>query len=120
MMWADCAPGGNYGMSSVHVCIECTCLPFGRQVMMGMVVGRMLVAGVLIIRKWLLAPGSRMSHRLMVSASVLIVLRRIRAARAILWVGIGQGRVKLTLAFILFVPSSAPNRQRGGSCWYGV
>ncbi len=34
MMWANCAPGGNNGMLSVHVCIECTRLPFGRQVMM--------------------------------------------------------------------------------------
>ncbi len=81
MMWADRASGGNNGMLSVHVCIECTRLPFGRRAMMGMVIGRMLVAGALVVRKWLVAPESRMAHHLMVLASVLIVLRRIEAAR---------------------------------------
>ncbi len=57
MMWADCAPGGNDGRSSVHVCVECTHLPFRKWVMMGIVVGRMLVAGVLVFRKWLLFDG---------------------------------------------------------------
>jgi hypothetical protein len=37
MMWANNAPGGNNGMLNVHVCVECTCLPFGRQ---AMIVGR--------------------------------------------------------------------------------
>ncbi len=50
--------------------------------MMGVVVGRILVAGVLVVRKWLLAPESRMAHLLMVLASVLIVFKRIEATRA--------------------------------------
>jgi hypothetical protein len=81
MMWAN-APGGNNWMLSVHMCVECTRLPFGRWAIMGMVVGRMLVAGALVVRKCLVAPESSMAHCLMVSASVLIVLRRIEAARA--------------------------------------
>ncbi len=62
-----------------------------------------------------------MAHHLMVSASVLIVLRRVAAARAYLLVGFEQGRVKITSAFILTLPSSsAPNRQKFGGIWYGL
>ncbi len=50
--------------------------------MIGVMVGVMLSAGALVIKKWLVAPESRMAHRLMVSASVAIVLRREAAARA--------------------------------------
>ncbi len=75
------ACGGNEGMLMVHVCVECTCLPFGRQAMMGLVVGTILVAGTLFIRKWLVAPESRMDHCLMVSASVLIIFIRTEAAK---------------------------------------
>jgi hypothetical protein len=82
IMWANRAPGGNDKMSSVHVCVECTCLPFGRWAMMGMVVDRMLVAGMSVVRKWRVAPESRMAHCLMVLESMRIVLRRIKAARA--------------------------------------
>jgi hypothetical protein len=81
MMWADRSPGGNNGMLSVHMCIECTRLPLGKWANMSMVVGRMLVAGALVVRMWLVALESRIAHRLMVLASVLIVLRRIKAAR---------------------------------------
>ncbi len=49
---------------------------------MGTVVGSMFVAGALVVRKWLVAPESRMAHHLMVVASVLIILRRIKAVRA--------------------------------------
>jgi len=49
---------------------------------MGMVVNSMFVAGALVVRKWLVAPESRMAHHLMVAASVLIILRRIEAVRA--------------------------------------
>jgi hypothetical protein len=49
---------------------------------MGMAVGNMFVAGALVVRKWLLAPESRMSHHLMVLALISIVLRRIEATRA--------------------------------------
>jgi hypothetical protein len=49
---------------------------------MGMAVGDMFVAGALVMKKWLVASESRVAHRLMVLASISIVLRRIEAARA--------------------------------------
>ena len=54
----------------------------GRQAMRGTAAGMMLVAGALVVRKWLVAPELRMAHCLMVAASVVIVLRRMEAARA--------------------------------------
>ncbi len=41
-----------------------------------------LEAGALVVRKWLVAPESRMAQLLMVAASVDIVLRRTEAASA--------------------------------------
>ncbi len=82
MMWAARACGGNEGMLMVHVCVECTRLPLGRWAMMGLEVGTMLVAGALVVRKWLVALESRMAHCLMVSASVMIVFNRTEAAKA--------------------------------------
>jgi hypothetical protein len=52
------------------------------QAMMGLVVGTMLVAGASVGRKWLVAPESRMAHRLMVLALALIVFNRTEAAKA--------------------------------------
>ncbi len=49
---------------------------------MGVVVGRILVVGASVVKKWLVAPELRMAHLFMVSASVLIVLNRTEAARA--------------------------------------
>ncbi len=49
---------------------------------MGTAVGNMLVAGALVVRKWLVAPESRMAHRVMVLALISIILRRIEAVRA--------------------------------------
>jgi hypothetical protein len=49
---------------------------------MGTAVGNMFAAGASVVRKRLVAPKSRMSHRLMVLESISIVLRRIEAARA--------------------------------------
>ncbi len=73
---------GSMGRSRVQVCIDCTLLPLGRRAMRGTVTGMMLVAGALGVRKWLVAPESRMAHCLMVAALVVIVLRRMEAARA--------------------------------------
>ncbi len=81
MMWAARARGGNEGMLMVHVCVECTRSPLGRRTMMGLVVRTMLVAGALVIRKWLVALESRIAHRLMVLASVLIVFNRTKAVK---------------------------------------
>jgi hypothetical protein len=58
--------------------------------MRGTSAGTMLVAGASVVRKWLVAPESRMAHRLMVAASVVIVLRRMEATSTLLWVGAGQ------------------------------
>ena len=49
---------------------------------MGVVVGRILVAGASVVKKWLVAPESRMAHLFMVAALVLIVFNRAEAARA--------------------------------------
>jgi hypothetical protein len=51
--------------------------------------GRMLVAGALVVRKWLVAPESWMAHCLMVAVLVVIVLSRMEAANVKLWVGFG-------------------------------
>ncbi len=82
MMWAARAPAGRSGRSRVQVCVDCTLSPFGRRAMRGTVAGTMLVAGALVVRKWLVAPESRIAHRLMVVASVAIVWRRTEAASA--------------------------------------
>ncbi len=82
MMWAARARDGDEGMLMVHMCVECTRLPLGRWAMMGLVVGTMLVAGMLVIRMWLVAPELRMAHCLMVLALVLIVFNRTEAAKA--------------------------------------
>ena len=50
--------------------------------MRGTAAGRMLVAGALVVRKWLVAPESRMAHCLIVVASVEMVLSRMEAAKA--------------------------------------
>ncbi len=50
--------------------------------MKGTVTGVILEAGALVVRKWLIAPESRMAQLLMVAASVDIVLRRTKAASA--------------------------------------
>ncbi len=82
MMWAALAPTGSMGRSRVQVCVDCTLLPLGRRAMRGTAAVMMLVAGALVVRKWLVAPKSRMAHCLMVAALVIIVLRRTEAARA--------------------------------------
>ena len=100
MMWAVWAPGGSLGRSRVQVWVNCTLSPLGRRAMRGTVAGMMLEAGALVVRKWLVAPELRMAQLLMVVASVDIVLRRMVAASAWFWVGIGQ-QVKLTEMFNL-------------------
>ncbi len=82
MMRAARARGGNEGILMVRVCVECTRLQLGRRAMMGLVVGTMLVAGALVVRKWLVVPELRTAHCLMVSALVLIVFNRTEAAKA--------------------------------------
>ncbi len=82
IMWAALALTGSMGRSRVQVCVECTLSPLGRWAMRGTVAGMMLVAGALVVRKWLIAPELRMAHCLMVAALVVIVLRRTEAARA--------------------------------------
>ncbi len=42
-----------------------------------------------VVRKLLVAPESKMDHWLMVSKSVLTVMRSVVVARAYHWVGVG-------------------------------
>ena len=62
--------------------LDCTLSPLGRWAMRGTSAGTMLVAGASVVRKWLVTPESRIAHRLMVAALVVIVLRRTEAASA--------------------------------------
>ncbi len=57
--------------------------------MRGTAAERMLVAGTLVVRKWLVAPESRMAHCLMVAVLVVMVLSKVEATNAKLWVGVG-------------------------------
>jgi hypothetical protein len=50
--------------------------------MRGTAASTMLVAGALVVKKWLVSLESRMAHHFMVVVSRLIVLRRMEAARA--------------------------------------
>jgi hypothetical protein len=72
----------DHGKSRVQVCVNCTLSPFGRRVMRGTAARTMFVAGASVVKKWLIAPESRMAHRFMVAALTLIVLRRMEAAQA--------------------------------------
>jgi hypothetical protein len=80
--WAARAPAGRSGKSRVQVCVDCTLSPFGRRGMMGTAARTMFVAGASVVKKWLVAPESRMAHCFMVAASTLIVLRKVETARA--------------------------------------
>ena len=82
MMWAAQAPTGSSGRLRVQVCVDCTLSPLGRWAVRGTVAGMILVAGASVVRKWLIAPESRMAHCLMVAALVNIVVRRTEAASA--------------------------------------
>jgi hypothetical protein len=82
MMWAFLAATGSSGRSRVQVCVDYTLSSFGRQVTRGTVAAQMFVAGALVVRKWLVAPESRIAHCLMVLALVEIVLRITATAKA--------------------------------------
>jgi hypothetical protein len=88
--WATQAPAGRSGKSRVQVCANCTLSPFGRRAMRGTAARTMFVAGALDVKKWLIAPESRMANCFTVVASTLIVLIRMEAARVYLWVGAKQ------------------------------
>jgi hypothetical protein len=89
MMWARHVGVGRFGKSSVHVCVDCTHSPLGKRATMGLMVCWMLLTGVLVVRKLLIAPESKMAQFLMESMSMLTVWRRVAAARAYGWVGFG-------------------------------
>jgi hypothetical protein len=82
IIWAAWVPAGRSGKSRVQVCVNCTLSPFGRWEMRGTAARTIFVAGALVVKKWLVAPESRLAHHLMVSTLTLIVLRRMEAARA--------------------------------------
>ena len=70
-----------------------------------------------MVRKWLVAPESRIAQRLMVSESGVIVWSSVAAAKAYLRVGIELLKVveKITSSLSLIVLQLlAPDRQKGG------
>ncbi len=69
MMCAARALGGRLGRSRVQVWVDCTLSSLESRAMRGTVAGMMLVAGALVVRKWFVAPESRMAQLLMVAAS---------------------------------------------------
>ena len=75
MIWVAPVPVEKSGRSRVQVYVDCTLSP-------GTSAGTMLAAGASVVRKWLVAPESRIDHFLMVVASVAIVRRRTEAASA--------------------------------------
>jgi hypothetical protein len=81
MTWAARAPAGRSAKSRLQVCVNCTLSLFGRRAMRGTAARTMFVAGASVVKKWLVAPESRMAHCFMVVASTLIVLRRMEAAQ---------------------------------------
>ncbi len=89
--------------------------------MIGVVVCRIFEAGASVVRKWLVAPESRMAQWLMVSASVVIVWRSVAAARAYLRVGIELVKVGIKVTSLLSLKELqllAPDRQKEGG--YGA
>ena len=82
MMWARRVAAGSAGMPNVHVCIDVMRSPFGSRATIGLVIGVMLVAGANDVRKWLVAPESRIAQFSMVSMAKLMVQSRAAAARA--------------------------------------
>ncbi len=100
MMWVRRAAAGSAGMSKVHVCVDVMRSPLGSWATMGLVVGVMLVAGAVNVRKWLVAPESRMAQFLRASMSNFTVQSRAAAARACLGEGVGQRKDKLNFQLI--------------------
>jgi hypothetical protein len=88
MMWARCAAVGRPGKSNMQVCMDCTWLPLGRHVTMGLLASCMLVTGAPVLRKLLVVPESKMALLVMVSMSISTVQRGVAAARAYGWVGV--------------------------------
>ncbi len=80
--WATQAPAMRSGRLRVQVCVHCTLSMLGRQAMRSTVARLMLVTGASVVRKWFIAPESRMAHHLMVAALAVSVLRRMEAVRA--------------------------------------
>lgn len=61
-MWPWRACLGNFGMSSLYVCVDLTEFPSDRVTVSGRVAGLMLIVGASGMRKWLVAPESRIAH----------------------------------------------------------
>jgi hypothetical protein len=85
--------------------------------MRGTEAGMMLLAVASVVRKWLVAPESRMAYHLMVAALVVMVLRRAEAACAYLWLGVGR-RVKLTELTNLLLPTPACQITLAAAGWW--
>jgi hypothetical protein len=68
IMWAAWALARRSGRLRVQVCVACTLSPLGRWAMRGTAASTILVAGALVVKKWLVATELRMAHHLMVVA----------------------------------------------------
>ena len=71
---------GSPEISRVQVWVDCMRSPLGSWAMIGVDVGALCVVGALLVRKWLVAPESRIAHSLIVAALVLMVWSRVAAA----------------------------------------
>ena len=60
-MWACVISLGIHGMSKLHVWVDLMVLPLGRVMVIGLLAGRMLVAGAFSTKKWPVAPESEMA-----------------------------------------------------------
>ncbi len=107
-------PARRSGRSRVQVCVDCTLSLLGRQTTRDTMARTMLVAGASVVRKWLVAPESRMAHRLMVAALSLIVLSRMKAVSAYLWVGVGQ---QIVLTEVINLSLLTPAHQKYTGYW---
>jgi hypothetical protein len=66
--WSARALARRSGKSRLQVCVCCSLSPFGRRAMRGTAARTIFVAGASVIKKWLIAPESRMAHHFMVAA----------------------------------------------------
>jgi hypothetical protein len=90
MIWACRTEAGRAEMLRVHVSVECMRSPFGSQATMGLLVGCMLVMGAAVMRKFLVAPESRMAHARMTSIMILTVCSSAAEASSYFGVGVRQ------------------------------
>lgn len=63
-MWTWRAEGGSSGRSSSASCVETMREPLGFRIVIGVVAGRLLMTGAVIVQKWAVLPVSAMAGQL--------------------------------------------------------